>query len=100
MVPLKRRFVATADARSTSTTFSSRVSSSQPCLRVSGKHNDLDNVGRTPRHHTLFEMLGNFEFGSRSTRTLKQDSTSFAWNFLTKTLQLPIEKLRVTGKYL
>ena len=68
------------------------VTSSQRCLRVGGKHNDLDNVGFTARHHTLFEMLGNFSFGAYE----KEKAIEYAWEFLTQTLQLPEEKLLVT----
>lgn len=68
------------------------VTSSQRCLRVGGKHNDLDNVGFTARHHTLFEMLGNFSFGAYD----KEKAIEYAWEFLTKTLQLPEERLLVT----
>ncbi|MEC8882664.1 MAG: alanine--tRNA ligase [Pseudomonadota bacterium] len=68
------------------------VTSSQRCLRVGGKHNDLDNVGKTARHHTLFEMLGNFSFGAYD----KRQSIQYAWNFLTQVLKLPIAKLWVT----
>jgi len=64
----------------------------QKCLRVSGKHNDLENVGRTPRHHTLFEMLGNFSFGDY----FKADAISFAWRFLTVELGIPAARLWVT----
>lgn len=70
----------------------SRAATSQKCLRVSGKHNDLENVGRTARHHTFFEMLGNFAFADY----FKEESISFAWDFITKELSLPIEKLSVT----
>ncbi|WP_394129594.1 alanine--tRNA ligase [Shewanella maritima] len=69
-----------------------RATTSQRCVRAGGKHNDLDNVGYTARHHTFFEMLGNFSFGDY----FKEDAIAFAWNFLTKTLQLPTEKLCVT----
>ena len=70
----------------------SRAATAQRCVRAGGKHNDLDNVGYTARHHTFFEMLGNFSFGDY----FKQDAINFAWTFLTKVLQLPQEKLLVT----
>jgi hypothetical protein len=70
----------------------SRATTAQRCVRAGGKHNDLDNVGYTARHHTFFEMLGNFSFGDY----FKQDAIRFAWDFLTKVLQLPQEKLLVT----
>ena len=68
------------------------ATSCQKCLRVSGKHNDLENVGRTPRHHTLFEMLGNFSFGDY----FKQGAIEHAWEFLVDVAGLPAEKLHVT----
>ncbi|MCO4799172.1 MAG: alanine--tRNA ligase [Colwelliaceae bacterium] len=70
----------------------SRATSSQRCVRAGGKHNDLENVGYTARHHTFFEMLGNFSFGDY----FKEDAISYAWEFLTKVLGLPAEKLLVT----
>ncbi|KAL7746298.1 hypothetical protein RI367_008369 [Sorochytrium milnesiophthora] len=64
----------------------------QKCLRAGGKHNDLDNVGYTPRHHTFFEMLGNFSFGKYG----KQEAIRQAWSFLTKDLEMPVDRLGVT----
>lgn len=69
-----------------------RAVSVQRCVRAGGKHNDLENVGFTARHHTFFEMLGNFSFGDY----FKHDAIRMAWNFLTQVLQLPQEKLWVT----
>lgn len=69
-----------------------RAVSSQACLRAGGKHNDLDNVGYTARHHTFFEMLGNFSFGDY----FKEDAIKMAWEFITQVLGIPKEKLTVT----
>lgn len=69
-----------------------RAVSSQRCVRAGGKHNDLENVGYTARHHTFFEMLGNFSFGDY----FKREAIGFAWEYLTKVLQIPEEKLWIT----
>lgn len=69
-----------------------KATTSQKCMRVSGKHNDLENVGRTPRHHTFFEMLGNFSFGDY----FKKDAIHYAWDFLTNIVGIPKEWLWIT----
>ncbi|GAA0813806.1 alanine--tRNA ligase [Colwellia asteriadis] len=86
MVPFKDVFLG-AEKRSYT-----RATSAQRCVRAGGKHNDLENVGYTARHHTFFEMLGNFSFGDY----FKNDAISYAWEFLTTVLGLPKEKLLVT----
>ncbi len=86
MVQFKDCFLGT-DKRSYT-----RATSSQRCVRAGGKHNDLENVGYTARHHTFFEMLGNFSFGDY----FKQDAINYCWKFLTEVLKLPKEKLWVT----
>lgn len=86
MVPFKDVFLG-AESRSYT-----RATSSQRCVRAGGKHNDLENVGYTARHHTFFEMLGNFSFGDY----FKEDAIRFAWQFLTEVLALPKDKLLVT----
>jgi alanyl-tRNA synthetase len=86
MVPFKDVFLG-AEKRSYT-----RATSAQRCVRAGGKHNDLENVGYTARHHTFFEMMGNFSFGDY----FKNDAISFAWEFLTGVLSIPKEKLLVT----
>jgi len=86
MVPFKRTFLG-EEVRDYS-----RATTSQKCMRVSGKHNDLENVGRTPRHHTFFEMLGNFSFGDY----FKQEAVEFAWELLTEGMGLSQERLAVS----
>jgi alanyl-tRNA synthetase len=86
MVPFKNIFTGASKAPAGS------ITTSQKCVRAGGKHNDLDNVGYTARHHTFFEMLGNFSFGDY----FKEGAIYYAWDFLTEVLKLPKEKLYVT----
>ncbi len=87
MVPFKRIFTGEVPAPTPP-----RAASSQTCIRAGGKHNDLENVGYTNRHHTFFEMLGNFSFGDY----FKEEAIAYAWEFVTEVLELPRERLWVT----
>ena len=69
-----------------------RATSCQTCIRAGGKHNDLENVGHTARHHTFFEMLGNFSFGNY----FKEEAIAYSWEFITEVLKLPVDKLWIT----
>ncbi len=86
MVPFKDVFTG-AETRP-----AKRATSSQKCIRISGKHNDLENVGVTARHHTFFEMLGNFSFGDY----FKEDAIKYAWELLTQVYKLPTDRLAIT----
>ncbi|MES2212176.1 MAG: alanine--tRNA ligase-related protein, partial [Pseudomonadota bacterium] len=86
MVQFKNAFLGVEDLGYKTAT------SAQLCVRAGGKHNDLENVGYTERHHTLFEMLGNFSFGDY----FKREAIVLAWTFLTKHLQIPAERLWIT----
>src|SRR5271156_3668307 len=81
MVQFKEKFLREESSKSATTV--------QPCVRAGGKHNDLENVGYTARHHTFFEMLGNFSFGDY----FKREAVHFAWNFVTGTLGIPKDRL-------
>ncbi len=87
MVPFKSIFTGEVPSPT-----NPRITSCQTCVRAGGKHNDLENVGYTARHHTLFEMLGNFSFGDY----FKEDAIAYAWEFITCVLEFDIEKLWVT----
>ena len=86
MVPFKNLFLGNSKSDF------NRATTSQRCVRAGGKHNDLENVGYTARHHTFFEMLGNFSFGDY----FKREAIQYAWDFLTKELGLPEDKLWIT----
>ena len=88
MVQFKKVFLGMEDAPDGKR----RATTSQKCVRAGGKHNDLEQVGHTARHHTFFEMLGNFSFGDY----FKRDAIKFAWEFVTEDLKIPREHLRVT----
>ena len=87
MVPFKSIFTGEVP-----TPANPRATSCQTCIRAGGKHNDLENVGHTARHHTFFEMLGNFSFGDY----FKEEAIAYAWEFVTEVLKFPKEKLWVT----
>ncbi|MCW8895599.1 alanine--tRNA ligase [Sulfurimonas sp.] len=87
MVPFKSIFTGEIP-----TPANPRATSCQTCIRAGGKHNDLENVGHTARHHTFFEMLGNFSFGDY----FKEEAIAYAWEFITEVIKLPVDKLWVT----
>ena len=87
MVPFKSIFTGEVP-----TPANPRATSCQTCIRAGGKHNDLENVGHTARHHTFFEMLGNFSFGDY----FKEEAIAFAWEFITEVIKLDVDKLWVT----
>ena len=87
MVPFKSIFTGEVPAPQ-----NPRATSCQTCIRAGGKHNDLENVGHTARHHTFFEMLGNFSFGDY----FKEEAIAYAWEFITEVVKLPKDKLWVT----
>ena len=87
MVPFKSIFTGEIPVPS-----NPRATSCQTCIRAGGKHNDLENVGHTARHHTFFEMMGNFSFGDY----FKEDAIAYAWEFITEVLKLDVDKLWVT----
>ena len=92
MVQFKNVFVGKEELKGKGGEKVRKAATSQKCVRAGGKHNDLENVGYTARHHTFFEMLGNFSFGNY----FKEDAIAYAWEYLTKVVKLPKEKLMVT----
>src|SRR5687767_8528857 len=87
MVPFKRIFLGLEEPR-----LGRRATTAQKCVRAGGKHNDLEQVGHTARHHTFFEMLGNFSFGDY----FKREAIAYAWEFLTRDMGLAEDRLKVT----
>src|SRR5215470_16917682 len=87
MVQFKKIFLGLEDSG-----FGRRATTSQKCVRAGGKHNDLEQVGHTYRHHTFFEMLGNFSFGDY----FKRDAVGFAWEWVTQELGIPAEHIRTS----
>ncbi len=92
MVQFKNVFAGREEIKNKSGNRVHKAATSQKCVRAGGKHNDLENVGYTARHHTFFEMLGNFSFGNY----FKEEAISYAWEYLTKVVGLPKDKLMVT----